>query len=140
MIHAIEHLRGPNDAPAIIKHCGRFGRRLRAHGIYTADFPTFVDDEKDGATIIVGSRVVHLNADGSYIPQLKPVRIDGAWRFDRQGMQAFRARSHARFLHCAAVDRARRWGLSARAMIAIATHDRVAYSQEHRNFMEQSHV
>jgi hypothetical protein len=130
MIHALQHPRCPNDAPAIVKHCVRFGRRLRAHGIYTAEFPALVDDTKRGATILVGGRVIHINDDGSYTQQLKPVRIGDVWRFDRQGMQAFRARSHARFLGCAAVDRGRRWGSSARAMLAIATHDRVAHSRE----------
>jgi hypothetical protein len=129
MIYRLEVPRGPNDAPAIVKHCIRFSRRLREHGIHNYDFPSLVDD-KDSATILVGSRVVQIHDDGSYTQQLKPVRIDGAWRFDRQGMPAFRARSHARFLHGAAVDRSRGWALSARAMLAIATHDRVCYSLE----------
>lgn len=130
MIHVLEHPRGPNDAPAIVKHCIRFGRRLRAHGVHDYYLPTHVDDLKGSATILVGSRVVQLLDDGSCIQQLKPVRIGNVWRFDRQGMPAFRARSHARFLKGAASDRSCGWGVSARAMLAIATHDRVAYSRE----------
>lgn len=130
MIHRLEvPRRACGDIPSIVKHCVRFGRRLRAHGICNYDFPTVVT-EKGGATILVGGRVIHIDNDGSHTQQLKPARVDGVWRFDRQGMPAFRARSHARFLHCAAVDRGRRWVSSAHAMLNIATHDRVAYSLE----------
>lgn len=129
MIHRLEvPRRACGDIPPIVKHCVRFGRRLRAHGVWNYEFPSYVDDR--GATIIVGDRVVNIDDTGSYTPQLKPARINGMWRFDRQGMPAFRARSHARFLHCAAVDRGRRWISSAHAMLAIATHDRVACSLE----------
>lgn len=130
MIYRLEVPRGPNEAPAIIKHCVRFGRRLRAHGIHNYCFPSLVAANRDGASILVGSRVVHLHDDGSYTQQLKPVRIDGNWHYDRQGMPSFRARSHARFLNGAAIDRRNGWSMSARAMLAIAAHDRISYSLE----------
>lgn len=115
--------RACGDIPPIVKHCVRFGRRLRAHRIDTTNFPSYISDD-GGATIIVGSRIVHIDDDGSYTPQLKPVRVGLIWRFDRQAITAFRARSHARFLEIAASDRARGWRKSAINMLALAAHDR----------------
>lgn len=130
MIHLLEHPRGPNNAPAIVKRCIRFARRLRQRDIHDTYFPSFVDDTRDSATVLVGNRVVQIHDDGTCTQQLKPVRIGTVWRFDRQGMPAFRARSHARFLNGAAVDRRHGWSMSARAMLSLAASDRVAYSLE----------
>lgn len=125
--YPIELFRGSEGrkAPPVIKQAIRFARRLRARNI-SAVFPIVVDD-MIGASILVGSRIAHIDSQGSITPQLKPAPVDGAWRFDRQGYSAWRERSHARYLTWAASDRRLTMYHAGRVYVDCARVDRLYF-------------
>lgn len=122
-IHRIEHPRGPNGAPALVKHCVRFGRRLRDHGIYDYSFPIYVND--DHASVLVGQRVVLLDNVGDYRPCLRPFhRARGGLVFDPQALVAHQNRIHAVWLEITAQARRMGWLTAARSDLNVATEYR----------------
>jgi hypothetical protein len=123
----IEHPRGPNTAPAIIKHAVRFGRRLRAHGIHDYEFPPVVDTDAVHITVRADHRLVVLDNVGGYRPSLQGAEVGprGRMIFDRSAIKSHYNRTHAIWLGYAAEDRRCGWLDSARKYLNVATQDRI---------------
>lgn len=122
-LYLIEHARGPNGAPALVKHCVRLGRRLRSHGIHDYSFPTFVGEHH--ASVRVGSRVVMLDSNGDHRPCLRPFeRARGYMVFDPKALVAHQNRIHAVWLEITAQARRMGWLAAARSDLSTATEYR----------------
>jgi len=116
-----------SDIPIVVKATVRFARHLRQRRI-AATFPVVVTP-RDGATILAGGRVIHIDYLGSFSPQFSGASTPAGWKSDRCGYVAFLARMHANFLYIAAVDRGLGLFKTGTAMVEAARHDRIGYSQ-----------
>src|SRR4051794_7670857 len=101
-LHPLEILRGrPTNAPALVKHAVRFGRRLRQHGICYAEFPSLINDGRSACKIIIGARMVNVFDDGSCMRSL--MRSDNS--LDGRAFLAQSHRMHAIYLSMARESR-----------------------------------
>lgn len=119
-LHRLEVIHGrSSEAPALVRHAVRFGRRLRQRGIHGV-FPALVDDDLSTCMVAVGRRVVRIFADGSFTTSLR----DRDRNFERGAFVAQINRMHAIFLWMA--RDARVLGLKSRARtdLFFATQER----------------
>lgn len=113
------------NTPPLVKHAVRLGRRMRARGIWYAEFPPFIDDGRNACKVIIGARQINVFDDGSYTRSL--LRADG--QPDGRAFLAQSYRMHAIYMAMGASARLNGLLACARGDLQLATQERLHHER-----------